>query len=46
MRPILIRVSEELHEEIEKWRAARRPLPSKAEAVRMLIEVALARLTK
>jgi hypothetical protein len=40
-RPILIRVDDKLHERLEDWRSQRRPLPAKAEAVRVLIETAL-----
>jgi hypothetical protein len=36
----LVRFSDEEYERLEKWRAERRPLPPRSEAVRHLIEVA------
>jgi hypothetical protein len=37
---VLIRLDDEEHERLEAWRAERRPLPPKAEAVRHLMQKA------
>jgi Arc/MetJ-type ribon-helix-helix transcriptional regulator len=37
-----VRLSKELSEEVEEWRATLRPIPSKGEAIRRLLEEALA----
>jgi hypothetical protein len=36
---VLVRLTDEEHEQLEAWRAERRPLPPKAEAVRHLMQV-------
>jgi hypothetical protein len=37
---VLVRFTNEEYERLEKWRAERRPLPPRAEAVRHLVQVA------
>jgi hypothetical protein len=36
-----VRLSKEMTEEIEEWRAALRPIPRKGEAMRLLVQEAL-----
>jgi Arc/MetJ-type ribon-helix-helix transcriptional regulator len=36
-----VRLSKEMTEEIEEWRATLRPIPSKGEAIRLLVREAL-----
>jgi Arc/MetJ-type ribon-helix-helix transcriptional regulator len=36
-----VRFSRELTDELEEWRATQRPIPSKGEAIRMLVREAL-----
>ena len=36
-----VRLSREMTDEIEEWRAAQRPIPSKGEAIRILVREAL-----
>jgi Arc/MetJ-type ribon-helix-helix transcriptional regulator len=36
-----VRLSKEMTDEIEEWRATQRPIPSKGEAIRLLVREAL-----
>jgi Arc/MetJ-type ribon-helix-helix transcriptional regulator len=36
-----VRLSKEMSAEIEEWRATQRPIPSKGEAIRILVQEAL-----
>jgi Arc/MetJ-type ribon-helix-helix transcriptional regulator len=36
-----VRLSREMTDEIEEWRATQRPIPSKGEAIRILVREAL-----
>jgi hypothetical protein len=36
-----VRLSKELTDELEEWRATQRPIPSKGEAIRLLVREAL-----
>jgi hypothetical protein len=36
-----VRFSKELTDELEEWRATQRPIPSKGEAIRLLVREAL-----
>jgi Arc/MetJ-type ribon-helix-helix transcriptional regulator len=36
-----VRLSKEMTDEIEEWRAMQRPIPSKGEAIRILVQEAL-----
>ncbi len=36
-----VRLSKEMTDELEEWRATQRPIPSKSEAIRILVREAL-----
>ena len=36
-----VRLSKDMTDEIEEWRATQRPIPSKGEAIRILVQEAL-----
>jgi metal-responsive CopG/Arc/MetJ family transcriptional regulator len=39
--PVLVRLQDELLEQLDDWRSAQRPIPTRAEAIRQHLEQAL-----